>query len=160
MWVYFINKSKGDNTMGLFDCINDVQVHCFRNNLSNYKTGDKISLKTKSYRYPENVMFLQTIYPGIKPYEKKIHIIKDSTVQKTVEIGDLKKDDFENIEGVFTDTGKILNIHSYDNLINFLYEDCKLQLDLDFLIFNMISNEDLYNKRSKLENEFYEKWYL
>lgn len=146
--------------MGLFDCINDVQVHCFCNNLANYKTGDKINLKTKSYRYPENVMFLETIYPGIKPYEKRIHIIKDSTIEKTIEVGDLQYDDFIGIEGTFSDTGKKLNIHNFDELIEFLYEDCKLQLDLDFLAFNRATNNEILNKRAELEDLFYEKWYV
>lgn len=146
--------------MSLFDSINDVQVHCFYNNLTNYKTGDKINLKTKSYRYPENIMFLETIFPGIKPYEKRIHIIRNSIVEKTIEVGDLQYNDFDGIENVFSDTGKKLKINNFNDLINFIYEDCKLQLDLDFLAFSRVSNTEILNKRSELENLFYEKWYI
>lgn len=155
-----IKIDKGDGIMSLFDCINDIQIHCFYNNLTNYKTGDKIKLKTKSYRYPENVMFLETINPGTKPYEKRIHVIKDSIVEKTIEVGDLQYSDFDGIEEIFSDTGKKLNIYNFDDLVKFLYEDCKLQLDLDFLAFHRDGNESALNKRAELEDLFYEKWYI
>ena len=146
--------------MGLYDCINNVQVHCFYNNLTDYTTGDKIKLKTKSYRYPENVMFLETIQPGIKPYKKRIHIIRDSTIEKTIEVGTIQDYDFNGIESVFSDTGKKLNINNFDDLVQFLYEDCKLQLDIDFLAFNNSTNEEILNKIVELEDLFYEKWYV
>lgn len=145
--------------MSLYDCINDVQVHCFFNNLTKYTTGESIKLKTKSFRYPENVMFLETIYPGIKPYEKRVHIIKNSIIEKTIEVCDLQYDDFDKIEGVFSDTGKELNITNFDDMVNFLYEDNKLQLDLDFLAFNREGNEACIEKRTALEDAFYDKWY-
>lgn len=144
----------------LYDCINEVQVHCFNNNLTKYKTGDKIILNSRNYKYPKNVMFLQTIYPGIKPYEKKIHIIKDSIVVKTIEVGDLNYEDFNGIEDIFSDTGKKLKITNFNELIQYLYEDCKLQLDLDFLAFNREGNEIVNNKREQLEDDFYKKWYI
>lgn len=145
--------------MSLYDCINDVQVHCLNNNLKQFKTGDKLPLKTRNYQYPDNIMFLQTIYPGIKPYEKRIHIIKDSIVEKTIEVGDLVNNDFDNIQEIYSDTGKKMNINNFEELIAFLYEDCKLQLDIDFLAFNKEGNKVVNEKREELERAFYEKWY-
>lgn len=145
--------------MGLFDQINNVQVYCFGNNLKHYNTGDKLPLKTRTYQYPDNIVFIQTIYPGVKPYQKQVHIVRDGVIKNTLEVGDLKRADMENIEGVFSDTGKKLNIESFDDLVNFMYEDCKLQLDIDFLVFKDYNNESLNNEREELEKAFYEKWY-
>ena len=145
--------------MSLFDCINGIQVHCLNNNLKQFKSGDKLPLKTRTYQYPESIMFLQTIYPGIKPYEKQIHIIKDSIIEKTIEVGDLVETDFDGIQGIFSDTGKKMNINNFEDLIAFLYEDCKLQLDIDFLAFNREGNAVVNEKREELERAFYEKWY-
>lgn len=146
--------------MSLYDFINNVQVHCFTNNLTKYNTGDKVNLNAKNYRYPANVMFLETIYPDKKPYTKRVHIIRNSIIEKTIEVGELKESDFENIENIFSDTGKKLNIQSYSDMISFLYEDCKLQLDLDFLTFYYKNNVELFDKRELLEKQFYEKWYI
>ena len=142
--------------MALYDLINDVQIHCFKNNLSKFKTGEKIYLSY--YNYEENSMFLETVSPPSKIYKRRMHIIRDSIIEKTIEVSDIEEDDFDNINAVYSDTGKALNINNRNDLIDFLHDICKLEIDKDFLSFKNYNNNNLKDEYT-LEDEFFDKWY-
>lgn len=145
--------------MALFDFINGNQVQCFKNSLVDYKNGDEIPLKTKSYNYEENIVIIDTMNPLIKPFQKKIHLIKNSRVENSYEIGYFKPEYCDGVMGYYTDTGKKLNVKSYEEILKFLYDEYKLQLDIDFLNVANYDNQKIYKMTEELESEFYCKWY-
>lgn len=145
--------------MALYDCINGNQVQCFKNSLVDYKHGDGVPLKTKTYSYEENIIIIDTLNPAIKPFQKKIHLIKNSKVEGSYDIGDFKAEYCEDVLGYYTDTGKKLNVSSYEDIVKFLYDEYKLQLDIDFLNVANYDNKKIYSTIETLETEFYCKWY-
>lgn len=145
--------------MAVYDLINGHQVQCFKNSLTDYKNGDVVPLKTKSYLYNDNVAIIDTLNPVIKPFEKMVHLIKESKVEGSYQIGSLAQEDCSDILSYYTDTGKKLKISSYNDIIKFLYDEYKLQLDVDFVNIYYHNNDDVYKQIEKLEGEFYSKWY-
>lgn len=145
--------------MAVYDLINGHQVQCFKNNLKNYQNGELVPLKTKSYYYEDTIIIVDTLTPVKKPFEKMVHIIRDSKVEGSYEIGNSKSEIFVGINNYYTDTGKKLNVDSYEKVIAFLYDEYKLQLDIDFVNVCNYDNDKTYNMIEKLECAFYDKWY-
>ena len=145
--------------MALYDLINGHQIQCFKNNLTNYENGEVVPLKTKSYSYEDSIIIIDTLNPTKKPFEKIIHIIRDSKVEASYQIGDITQNHCYGIVEYYTDTGKKVNIHSYNDIVRFLYEEYKLQLDIDFANIFYHNNKEVYNYVEALESEFYSKWY-
>lgn len=145
--------------MAVYDLINGHQVQCFKNSLVDYKNGDVVPLKTKTYSYDDTMVIIDTLNPVRKPFEKMIHVIRDSKVEGSYQIGDFTQEHCEGILSYYTDTGKKLNINSYNDIVKFLYEEYKLQLDIDFVNIFYRTNEEVYSIIEKLESEFYSNWY-
>ncbi|MBQ8999314.1 MAG: hypothetical protein IJ086_11590 [Clostridium sp.] len=145
--------------MSMYDLINGHQVQCFKNNLRDYKDGDILPLATKSYSYEDNMIIIDTLNPVKKPFEKMVHIIKDSKVEGSYQIADMNQCKCEGILAYYTDTGKRINVNSYEDIVKFLYEEYKLQLDVDFVNVYYKDNESVYASIEALEAEFYTKWY-
>lgn len=145
--------------MAMYDLINGHQIQCFKNNLTSYKNGEPLPLKTKSYSYENNLIIIDTLNPVKKPFEKIIHVIKDSKVEGSYQIGELTQEHCNDILGYYTDTGRKVNLNSYNDIIKFLHEEYKLQLDIDFVNIYYRINKEVYSIIESLENEFYSKWY-
>ena len=143
----------------MYDLINGHQVQCFKGGLKNYQDGEVLPLKTKSYSYEDNIIIIDTLTPVKKPFEKMVHIIKDSKVEGSYHVCDLTQADCEGVLSYYTDTGKKVKISSYNDIVRFLYEEYKLQLDIDFVNVYYKTNKEVYNCMEALECEFYAKWY-
>ena len=145
--------------MAMYDLMNGHQIQCFKNNLKDYKNGEVIPLKTKSYSYEDNIIIIDTLNPTKKPFEKIIHIVRESKLEDSYQIADITQKHCDGILGYYTDTGRKVNINSYNDIVKFLYEEYKLQLDIDFVNIFYHSNEEVYSCIETLESEFYSKWY-
>ena len=145
--------------MAMYDLINGHQIQCFKNNLNNYENGELLPLKTKSYVYEDNIIIIDTLNPTKKPFEKIVHIIRDSKVEASYQIGEITQKHCDGILGYYTDTGRKINLNSYNDIVKFLYEEYKLQLDIDFTNIYYQTNDEVYNCIENLESQFYSKWY-
>lgn len=145
--------------MAMYDLVNGHQVQCFKNNLKNYKNGEILPLKTKSYSYEDDIIIVDTLTPIKKPFEKMVHIIRDSKLEGSYQIGSFEVEHCGDISAYYADTGKRLNINSYEEVVKFLYDEYRLQLDIDFVNVYYRSNDEVYCMIEKLEKDFYNRWY-
>lgn len=76
--------------MAVYDLINGHQVQCFKNSLIDYKNGDAVPLKTKTYSYDDTIVIIDTLNPVKKPFEKMVHLIKDSKDEELENNQDIK----------------------------------------------------------------------
>ena len=83
--------------MSVYDLINGHQVQCLKNSLVDYKNGDLVPLKTKTYSYDDNIVIIDTLNPVRKPFEKMVHIIRNSKVEGSCQIGDFTQEHCEGI---------------------------------------------------------------
>ena len=121
--------------MGMYDTINGEQVKCFPwvslykdeityhgGDLKYYGTGDEVPYKKPHYNYGKNFIILDVNrYPESDycPYDYIIHVITDGKVKNTFEneIGNI---DWSINETVVGYTGELLNIHSNEDITNYI----------------------------------------
>lgn len=123
--------------MGMYDTINGEQVKCFTwvslykdsvdlhgGDLKYYGTGDEVPYKKPHYNYGKNFIILDyNRFPESKycVYDYILHIIIDGKVSKTYEneLGDI---DWSIIGNVVSYYGDLLNVHSNNDVIDFINE--------------------------------------
>lgn len=121
--------------MGMYDIINGEQVKCFSwtslyNNeityhggdLKYYSTSDKVPYKKPHYNYGKNFIILDVnMYPEFSycEYDYIIHVIVDGKVKDTFKnkVGDI---DWTINKTVVSYTGELLNIHSNEDIANYI----------------------------------------
>lgn len=119
----------------MYDTINGEQVKCFPwvslykdeityhgGDLKYYGTGDEVPYKKPHYNYGKNFIILDVNrYPESDycPYDYIIHVITDEKVKNTFEneIGNI---DWSINETVVGYTGELLNIHSNEDITNYI----------------------------------------
>lgn len=132
--------------MGMYDTINGEQVKCFPwvslyNNqisyhggdLAFYGTGSEVPYKRPHYNYGKNFIILDLnryIDSDYVPYDYILHVIVDGKVKETFEneIGNIDWSINENVVGY---TGELLNIHSSEELLNYMAAQRKYWSDYE-----------------------------
>lgn len=133
--------------MGMYDTINGEQVKCFTYVLSDkgepwysggglqyYGTGDKVPYKKPHYNYGKNFVILdlnrcpESDY--YCPYDYILHVIVDGKVKDTFEnkVGDI---DWTINNTVVSYSGELLNIHSSDDVVNYIKSQRKYWEEYD-----------------------------
>lgn len=123
--------------MGMYDTINGEQVKCFPwvslyhdsisyhgGDLKYYGTGDEVPYKRPHYNYSKNFIILDLnryLESDYCPYDYILHVIVDGKVENTFtdEIGEI---DWSINNLVVGYTGELLNIHSSEDLLNYMRE--------------------------------------
>lgn len=129
--------------MGMYDTINGEQVKCFSwisidevdgvwyhgGDLKYYRTGDEVPYKKPHYNYGKNFVILD-LYPESEysSYDYIIHVIKNGKVAATFNdvIGDIDWPDVSCVVGYY---GELLNIHSSDDMRNYIKAQRKFYTD-------------------------------
>lgn len=126
--------------MGMYDTINGEQVKCFPwvslyeneityhgGDLKYYGTGDEVPYKKAHYNYGKNFIILDLDrFPESEYsyYDYVLHVIVDGKVKDSFKdkIGDI---DWSINNTVIGYDGTLLNIHSSDDVVNFITEQRK-----------------------------------
>lgn len=139
----------------MFDTIDSVQVKCFDCNLNHYKIGDTVPCE--KYTYQPNLLILPfDSFIDDSWAQEDFILVNDSKVVSLTSASALTQEDFELIDEVISYQGTKLNIHSYDELFEYI-ED----------LFMMKIKEDIAKAKypsSYYEFDYYEplveKWHI
>lgn len=130
--------------------INGKLVMFLKDENKHYSDGDSILMKENGFN--NNAMFIDLEYEN----SKQIHIVKDCKVNKSVKLKDLIEEDFINIESIYNFNGIQLNIFNLEDIYQYIYEERKQALDLEFarIKYDRLSKNiiKLEQKKVDLEN--------
>lgn len=120
-----------------FDMIKQDKVKFSNGDFINFNNKSRVPVSTYFYKYNKNLLILDI--DRINPIA---HIIKNSKVIKTIELGNLTTEDLFNINQVIDINGNELNINSFND-IEFFYSEFKK--------YKKLKNEIYIDSKAKLQ---------
>lgn len=135
--------------MGMYDTINGEQVKCFPwahyyeheivysgGDLQYYENGTDVPYKKPYYNYSKNFLILDiNEFPDsdYTDYNFVIHLILDGKVFDTYKDSVPKDIPFDKIANVISYRGTLLNLHSAEDILNYIEALRKYRIDYDIL---------------------------